>query len=457
MKNSKNINTSRELALDVLTKIEKENAYSNIQLNQSILKTNLSKLDINFATELIYGTIQRLNTIDWVLNKFLKGNSKDIELWVKNLLRISIYQIMYLDRVPSHAIVNEAVKIAKMHGHRGIVSMVNGVLRNIIRSKDELVVPNNLKDYERISIEFSHPEWIVKRFIDDYGLSEAKEICIDNNIAPYNSLRVNTLKISREDMLDLLKTDFEDNTNIVFSPLSKQGIRIKGGGNLATTHWYKEGYFTIQDESSMLVADVLNPKPYMTILDATAAPGGKTTQIAEIMQNKGKIIASDIHKHKINLIEEHQKRLGIDIIETVSIDARKLSEKYEGIFDCILLDVPCSGLGVIRRKPELKWTKSENDITNLIGLQESILDSVSSLLKSGGVLVYSTCTMTKEENQNMVYKFIDKHSDFLLDKSLSSYLPEIVNQTTDTNNGMVQILPHYFHSDGFFISRMIKL
>ncbi len=457
MRNIKSINTSRELALDVLTKIEGDKAYSNIQLNQSIQKTNLSKLDINFATELIYGTIQRLNTIDWVIQKFLKSDIKGLDVWVKNLIRLSVYQIMYLNRVPSHAIVNEAVKIAKIHGHRGIVSMINGVLRNIVRSKEELIIPNNLKDYERLSIEFSHPEWIVKRFIDDYGLSETKVICKENNIAPYNSIRVNTLKISREDMLDLLKKDFEDKTNIALSPLSKQGIRIKGGGNLANTNWYKEGYFTIQDDSSMLVADVLDPKPYMTILDATAAPGGKTTQIAEKMQNKGRIIASDIHKHKINLIEEHQKRLGIDIIETLTIDARKLSEKYGKIFDCILLDVPCSGLGVIRRKPELKWTISENNISTLIELQESILENVSSLLKPGGVLVYSTCTMTKEENQDMVYKFINKHSDFHLDKSLSSYLPEIINHITDTSEGIVQILPHYFHSDGFFISRMIKL
>ncbi len=457
MKKIKNIDTSRELALDVLTKIEKANAYSNIQLNQSIQRTNLSQLDINFATELIYGTIQRLNTIDWVIDKFLKSNLNDIEVWVKNLLRLSVYQIMYLDRVPSHAIVNEAVEIAKKHGHKGIVSMINGILRNIIRNKDNLMLIDNMKEYEKIAIELSHPEWIVKRYIDDYGLAETIEICKANNVAPYNSIRVNSLKISRDAMLDLLKKDFPENTNIAPSFISKRGIRINGVGNLAETHWYKDGYFTIQDESSMLVADVLNPQPGMSILDATAAPGGKTTHLAELMQNRGKIIASDIHNHKINLIKEHQKRLGINIIETVTIDARKLSEKYGKIFDCILLDAPCSGLGVIRRKPELKWTKTENDIANLTMVQESILEAVSSLLKPGGVLVYSTCTMTKEENQDIVYKFIDKHPEFTLDNSLSSYLPDIINQKIDNYDGIAQILPHYFCTDGFFICRMIKL
>lgn len=458
MKNhTENINTSRELALEVLTKVEKTNAYSNIQLNQSILKSNLTKLDINFATEIIYGTIQRLNTIDWVINRFLKSNIKDLEIWVKNLLRLSVYQIMYLDRVPSHAIVNEAVELAKKHGHKGISSMVNGVLRNIIRNKDNLLTIDNLNEDDRISLELSHPKWIVKRFIDDYGLSEAKEICSGNNVAPYNSIRVNTLKISRQGMLDLLKKTFPENANINPSPLSTQGIRIKGEGNLASTKWYKDGYFTVQDESSMLVVDVLDPKPNMTVLDATAAPGGKTTQIAERMQNKGRIIASDIHKHKIKLIDEHQKRLGINIIETVVIDARKLSEKYEKIFDCILLDVPCSGLGVIRRKPELKWTKSELDIVNLTKLQENILTNASSLLRSGGVLVYSTCTMTMEENQNMINEFLNKNHDFYLDKSLSSYLPDIVNRKVGATAGSVQILPHYFCTDGFFICRMIKL
>ena len=193
------------------------------------------------------------------------------------------------------------------------------------------------------------------------------------------------------------------------------------------------------------------------VLDAAAAPGGKTTQIAEIMQNKGNVIASDIHQHKINLINEHQRRLGIDIIETVTNDARDLGDKYGEIFDRILLDVPCSGLGVIRRKPEIKWNTSEKDITDLSELQSSILEEVSSLLKSGGVLVYSTCTMTREENQEVITDFLNKHSDFILDKSLSTFLPDIINERTDTSEGIVQILPHYFGTDGFFICRMIKL
>ncbi|MGD9677860.1 MAG: 16S rRNA (cytosine(967)-C(5))-methyltransferase RsmB [Vulcanibacillus sp.] len=457
MNKLKNIETSRELALEVLTKVDKEKAYSNIQLNQSLQNANLSRLDINLATEIIYGTIQRLNTIDWVIQKYLKNDIKELELWVKNLLRLSVYQIIYLDRIPSHAIVNEAVEIAKKNGHKGIASMVNGVLRNIIRTETKIKIPEILKDYEKITIEHSHPEWIVKKFINEYGLCETEEICRENNKAPFNSIRVNTLKITREKMIGLLKNELGDDTVITPSSLSKEGIRIKGSGNLATLSLYEEGFYSIQDESSMLAVDALDPKPYMTVLDATAAPGGKTTHIAEKMQNKGRIIASDIHRHKIKLIEEQKKRLGIDIIETVCIDARDLHKEYGAIFDCILLDVPCSGLGVIRRKPELKWTKSIDDITKLIKVQQNILENVSSLLKPGGILVYSTCTMTKEENQDMIYRFIKKYPEFKLDKLLSTLLSESINQKIDTSEGMLQILPHYFHTDGFFISRMVKL
>ncbi len=447
--------TARDVALEVLLKVDEEQSYSNLQLNKELQKVSLSKADVNFATEMVYGTIQHLNTIDWILDHFLNKKNK-LSSWVENLLRLSVYQIWYLDKIPNHAIVNEAVNIAKARGHKGIVGFVNGVLRNVIRKKEVLTIPTTLNEYERISLEYSHPEWMVRHFIEAYGIEEATNICRVNNLAPYHSVRVNPLKASRDDVIKILVDKLPDDTTIQPSPLSNQGIRLKGGGNLAYSKLYKEGYITIQDESSMLVAEVLDPKPGMFVLDAMAAPGGKTTHIAEKMENRGRIIASDIHEHKIKLIKEHQDRLGIDIIETLLLDARELKDQFEPTFDRILLDVPCSGLGVIRRKPDLKWMKADKDIEQLAKLQKEILETVSSLLKENGVLVYSTCTISKQENERLILDFIDKHPAFILDKALSKYLPEVANGKIDTSKGMVQILPNHFHTDGFFISRLIK-
>ncbi|KXG45030.1 16S rRNA (cytosine(967)-C(5))-methyltransferase RsmB [Tepidibacillus decaturensis] len=447
--------TAREVSLEVLTKVDKEKAYSNLQLNQALKEANLSRVDANFATELIYGTIQHLNTIDWILQPFLKTNK--LESWVRSLLRLSVYQLWYLDRVPVHAIVNEAVNLAKKKGHKGIASLVNGVLRNIIRNKDQIRFPTDLNDVKRIALEHSHPDWLVERLIRDYGIEEAEEVCRSNNIAPHTSIRVNPLKITRDEMMEKIKEELGEDTEVLPSPLSEQGIRVKGRGNLALTHWYKDGYFTIQDESSMLVAHVVDPKPGMFVLDAAAAPGGKTTHLAELMQNQGKIIAADLHKHKIKLIEEQQERLDLHIIETLHSDARKIKEQFGQVFDRILLDVPCSGLGVIRRKPDLKWVKAETDIEELTKIQKDILKNVSLLLKPGGILVYSTCTMTTEENQKIVGEFIKQHSDFRLDQQIANVLPKAINEKLDTRQGMIQILPHYFDSDGFFISRILRI
>ncbi|WP_132766603.1 16S rRNA (cytosine(967)-C(5))-methyltransferase RsmB [Tepidibacillus fermentans] len=448
--------TAREVALDVLTKVDIHHSYSNLQLNQTLQKAQLSRTDANFATQVIYGTIQHLNRIDWMLMPFLRTPLEKLEPWVRNLLRISIYQIWYLDRIPPHAVVNEAVNIAKKRGHQGLSGMVNAILRNYLRKKDQLRIPDHLSVKEKIALEHSHPEWLVSRFIEDYGEEEAEQICRVNNLPPHHSIRINPLKISRDEMVKLLKEEYQDEIEVLPSPLSQQGIIVKGVGNLALSKWYEMGYFTVQDGSSMLVAEVLDPKPDMTVLDAAAAPGGKTTHIVEKMNDQGRIVAADLHKHKIRLIEEQQKRLGLHIIETILADARELKEHFSSIFDRILLDVPCSGLGVIRRKPDLKWAKTENQIQQITRVQREILETVAPLLKIGGVLVYSTCTMTKEENQNMILSFVNDHPEFELDPFLPRYLPQIVNDKLDASKGMIQILPHYFNTDGFFISRLIR-
>ncbi|CAM2818918.1 16S rRNA (cytosine(967)-C(5))-methyltransferase RsmB [Paenibacillus sediminis] len=426
--------TARETALDVLTKVEEEGAYSNLLLNQYLQYAELSKADAGLATELVYGTISRLNTIDYFLDTFVNKGVRKLQPWVRGLLRLSFYQLHYLDRIPAHAAVNEAVNIAKRRGHQGISGMVNGVLRNVLRRKDELVLPDNLPVAKRIALEHSHPEWLVARWIKQYGEETAEEICKANNEPPAVSVRVNTLKTNRDALMEQMT---EAGCEVVPSTLSKDGIVVLSGGNMALTNWYKQGLFSIQDESSMLVAERVAPQPGMRVLDCCAAPGGKTTHMAEKMNDEGQIIANDVHPHKKKLIDEQVKRLGLTSVETTVSDALTLAKQYAPqSFDRILLDAPCSGFGVIRRKPDLKWAKTPEDIKDISALQYELLQSVSTLLRPEGVLVYSTCTIEKDENEAIVNRFIEEHPQF--------------------KATFEQILPHQHHSDGFFIARIQK-
>ncbi|MED5020208.1 16S rRNA (cytosine(967)-C(5))-methyltransferase RsmB [Paenibacillus chibensis] len=441
--------SARELAMDVLTRVEQEGAYSNLQLNAALQRASLSREDSGLATELVYGTISRLNTLDYFLERFVAKGLKKLQPWVRSLLRLSLYQMMYLDRIPPHAVVNEAVNLAKRRGHQGISGMVNGVLRNILRNRKELVLPHDLPAAERIALAHSHPQWMVERWISQYGEEGAEAICRANNEPPSVSVRVNTTMISRDQMLAEMK---EAGFEAVPSDLSPEGILVLSGGNMALTEWYREGQISVQDESSMLVGGAVGPAPGMKVLDCCAAPGGKTAHMAELMQDQGEIIANDLHEHKRSLIGEQAERLGLDSIHTVTGNALELAGQYPaGSFDRILLDAPCSGLGVIRRKPDLKWTKTAGDISEIASLQRKLLDSVSALLRVGGILVYSTCTIDPEENERTVQHFLQTHPGFGIAEDSSEEWGKL--RSTGQGAG-VQILPQDYHSDGFYIARL---
>jgi len=444
--------TARDIALDVLTHVEEHGSYSNLELRRALDATPLSAADAGLVTELVYGTIQRRQTIDWVLAKFIRSNQK-MNLWVRNLLRLSLYQVRYLDRIPARAAVHEAVEIAKRRGHQGIASLVNGVLRNCLRQPEVWEIPADLPAVKRIALEASHPEWLVNRWLSQYGEETTRDICHSNNLPPHPSIRVNRRKISRDELLAALQADFPESKA---SPLSPDGILL-AGGNIVKTRWFQEGYCTVQDESSMLVAPALGAQPGMRVLDACAAPGGKTTHLAERMDNEGEIIACDIHPHKEQLIRETAGRLGHSMIRTVVSDALDLPERDLGQFDRILLDAPCTGFGVIRRKPDLKWNKSEADIREIANLQYRLLERMAGMLKPGGKMVYSTCTIEPEENQHLVERFVAEHPEYQLDRSLIDDLPPAVRTITNGDKGYVQLLPHQFHSDGFFIARLIRM
>ncbi|MCP1124779.1 16S rRNA (cytosine(967)-C(5))-methyltransferase RsmB [Bacillus sp. 3103sda1] len=437
----------RELALDGLLQVEKSGAYSNLLLNNLIEKSNIDKKDVGLLTEVVYGTIQRRDTLDYYLQPFLR---KKIELWVKVLLRLSLYQMLYLDRVPERAAIHEAVEIAKRRGHKGIAGLVNGVLRSIQRegvpSLDEIK-----SSEQRLAIATSHPEWLVKEWIEAYGIETVQKMCEVNLLPPVPTARVNVAKASIEEALKALETE---GIQAKYGDLSEDAIQIEKG-NVAHTKAFQEGLLSIQDESSMLVARALNPEAGDIILDSCAAPGGKTTHIAERLQGTGKVISLDLHPHKVRLIQQQAKRLQLENVEAKTLDARKVQEHFEQeSFDKVLVDAPCSGFGVIRRKPDIKIGKQKEDSKRLANIQLSILEKVAPLLKKGGRLVYSTCTIEKVENEQVVELFLQSHPEFEWDTTIKERLPKAVHPYVV--EGGVQILPHYFATDGFYIACLRK-
>jgi 16S rRNA (cytosine967-C5)-methyltransferase len=450
--NGEEARSAREVALDVLIRVERDQSYSNLLLDKALHDQALKRSDAALATELVYGTIQRLNTIDYFLEKFVHNGIRHLQPWVRCLLRLSFYQLLYLDRIPAHAAVHEAVNIAKKRGRGGgTAGLVNAVLRNALRHPERLEVPAEGPPVRRIALKHSHPEWLVARWMRQYGEETAEAICAANNLPPRGSVRANAMRTSREQLVERLRADGLDASP---SPLAPSGIIVQRGGNLARTRWYREGELSIQDESSMLVAEIVAPLPGMRVLDCCAAPGGKATHMAEMMRDAGEICAVDLHAHKVKLIEEQARRLNLSCIRAIACDARQLPDRFAPqSFDRILLDAPCSGFGVIRRKPELKWRKSEADITALSALQQDLLRRVGKLLKPGGALVYSTCTIEREENESVVEAFVREHPEFVIDRTDFPQLPDPVRASL-AQRGMVQILPSDYGSDGFFIARL---
>lgn len=411
----------REKTWQLLCEICLDKQYSNLLLRHQLQDLQIS--DRAWITQVVYGTLQNYRYVRYMWEDLVK-KAPDEKTCI--LLDMSVYQLFYMDKVPAYAVVNEAVDIVKKH-RKSYANLVNAVLQNVIRRGKRKVSGT---DDEVLAITTSHPLWLIKMWNAQYGNDVCQKICHYNMKTQGPMARVNTLKTTKE---TLLKAD----SGFTQGTLCEDALRYHGG-NLAATSFYQNGEIAIQDEASQMVAIWLDAKPGECILDVCSAPGTKTTHIAQCMKNEGSIIAGDIHKHRVKLIEESAKRLGITIIQPIMMDATKLQEVETCIFDRILCDVPCSGYGVLGRKSDIKYHMQSNDMDTLIPLQQAILEKASEKLKAGGILVYSTCTLNKKENEKQIEQFLKSHGEFQL----------VCEQT---------IFPYKYDCDGFYMAKLIRL
>lgn len=446
----KKIDIARDAAVSVVYKVLREGAYSNIAIKQELDKSGLLKLDKALVTEIVNGTLRNLTRIDWVKSQFVKKNK--IEPWIEDIIRCGIYQLLFLDRVPDSAVCNESAELARKRGNEGTVKFVNGVLRNISRNKEKLEYPDKEKEsIKYLSVFYSHPEWMVKKWMKDFGVDFTEELLKSNNEIPPFTIRCNRLKINKQELLTMLS---EENIDCQEGSYNSEAIHIRGTSSIEGKDSFKKGYYQVQDESSMLVAHIIDPKAGERILDMCSAPGGKTTHIAELMGNQGEIVARDVHPHKLKLVEESCSRLGIGIVRTELHNAMLLDEESLEKFDKVLLDAPCSGLGVMRRKPDLRWKKERDDFRELAKLQREMLEMASKYVKPEGVLVYSTCTINKTENLEVVKEFLSCSQQFQLESIIRQIPENLVCESA--YKGYLELFPNTHGTDGFFIAKMRK-
>ena len=432
------VETARSLVLAVLEDVLVNQAYSNIALNKHLKGSQLSVADKGLVTEIVYGTVTRKLTLEWYLSHFIEDRDK-LDNWLYILLLLSAYQLRYLDKIPNHAVVNEAVELAKAR-KKGSEKLVNAVLRRILREGWPDIDSIKRKN-KRDSIAYSLPVWLVSKLKEEYGEERAQAIFKSLLVRNKASIRVVDLSRKEEIKAVLEATD---------SPLAATGL-VKEHGHFAGHDLFAEGVITIQDESSQLVAPTLDPQGDEQVLDACAAPGGKTAHIASYLTS-GKVTALDLYDHKLDLIQENAERLGVaDRVQTQKLDARKVHEFFgHDSFDKILVDAPCSGIGLLRRKPDIKYNKETADFTSLQEIQLEILGSVCQTLRKGGIITYSTCTIVSEENFQVVEAFLESHPEFEQVK-LEHECKDILK------DGCILITPELYGSDGFFISQFRKI
>ena len=437
----------RYLAFKALYKVETENAYSNLTLDSFLKNSDLDSRNSAFVSSLFYGVLEKKLSLDYIISKFSSIRLKKIEKKTLVILRMGIFQMVFMDKVPDSAAVNEAVKICKKEKLYQSGGFVNGVLRSVARAENRFPLPEKSNITKYLSVKYSCPEDIVKLWTSDYSSEIAEDILENLSGRPPIFAKVNTLKTSRDSLAEKMKNEGIEVENV---ECLDSAVEIKYSGSLSELESFKQGLLHIQDLSSQICCEILSPKSGDVISDVCSAPGGKAFNIAERMGGVGKVNCYDIHEHKLKLIKSGAKRLGIDNVSVYKRDA--LSEEPLEISDKILCDVPCSGLGILRRKPEIRY-KNDLGIESLPDVQYKILENSAKYLVSGGIIIYSTCTLHRAENRDVVDKFLKNHSEF---EPFPIVLPQGIKRTIDEPDNQLTLFPQTNNTDGFFISAIKK-
>lgn len=438
----------RGLAVKILNRIDRTDAYLDKLLEIELKNCDFEGHDKALLHEIVHGVVRWLGRIDWILNGFYKGQFSKCIPNVKNAMRVALYQILFLDKVPDYAAVNEAVEFVKKIQGQKSADLTNAVLRNIIRSKDGIRYPKPKDDLPGyLAAYYSHPSWLVKKWLKTHGEDFTEKLLEANNNKPTLTLRVNTLKTNKEEfkkLLDSVKLKYRE------SKYLPNFIHLANLTNIADWKYFAKGYFTIQDESTGFPCYLLDAKPGMRVLDMCAAPGGKTALLANLMDNQGEIVALDKYDSRLKLMIRNLERLGIENVTTVAEDS--LEYEDENLFDKVLLDAPCSGFGTLTKKPDIKWKRDIGDIRKLNALQSELLEKAAKHVKVGGAIVYSTCTIEYEENFGIVSGFLNNHPDYKLADATELFGKEMINK-----DGCVQSFPHLHGIDGAFAAKIIRV
>jgi 16S rRNA (cytosine967-C5)-methyltransferase len=444
------MNNPRQLAFEALQNIYQRLAYTDIALDKVFSSASISSFDRHLVSELVYGIVRRKRTLDSLINQLATKKATQQPLNLRIILQLGLYQLRYLDKIPESAAVNTSVDLAKNNGLAKLSGVVNGILRSYIRlseKEDLLILPSDF--IPRLGVKYSFPDWLVSLFVEQFNVKQTKKLLDWYNQTPNLDLRVNSLKITRENLQETLLNHGIETT---FLPHLSHGLRLtNSAGNITQLDSFKEGLFTIQDSSAQLVTHFLNPQPDEFIIDACAAPGGKTTHIAELMQDTGTIIGCDRQLSRLKKVTENALRLNLKSIQVVEGDSSELRE-WENKVDKVLVDVPCSGLGTLHKNPDIRWRKKLEDIKPLTELQLKILENSAKWVKNGGILVYSTCTLNNAENEDIINQFLGNNPQWQLETKNN-------NPNFDfpiTSKGMVKIFPPIDNMDGFFMTKLIK-
>lgn len=434
--------TARQIAVEALGKVNGSKGYSNIVIDKALEQSGLDLRDAAFATALFYGVLERMLTLDHCIAGFSKTPVEKLTPQVREILRVSLYQILYMDSVPDSAAVNEAVNLTRVFRKESAGGFVNGVLRAFLRSGKR--VPRMAGSRaDQLSIQYSCPVWLVQLWLDSYGEENTEGILKTSLGRPPVYIRVNTLKTTA----DALSVQLEEEGAVVRrDEMEENCLRVSGTGDVTALPAFQEGLFHVQDKSSQLCVKALDARPGMRVLDICAAPGGKSFTAAQWMHGEGELLAMDLYRARAALVAEGAQRLGIGCITAKEGDASRYNSKL-GLFDRVLCDAPCSGLGIIRRKPEIKY-KNPEELGEIPQLQYSILSNSANYVKEGGILLYSTCTLNPGENEGVVERFLAEHRDFA---------PCRLPQSLGSSGHTVTLFPHQGDTDGFFISTMERV